>query len=205
MSGYSYYIFFWVTCTSCAVIAVIVWRKRIGFATQYYLRYLTVRWKWVTFIVAGSGITLVAPYTDDPTWSYTNAFVMSLLTFISAPWSVGTLARALYGRASLIQVYVASCFWLFSASWSYDGYLLIRDGIYPMTWFDNLLLSSTLYLAAGLLWNLEWTHNAGVKFAFQNPDWPVPVLGRQLHHILWCALPFMVFAIALITAFLKQA
>jgi hypothetical protein len=56
---------------------------------------------------------------------------------------------------------VALCLWLFSASWSYDLYLLLRDGSYPVTWLANLFASSLLYLSAGLFWNLHWTARTG--------------------------------------------
>jgi hypothetical protein len=35
------------------------------------------------------------------------------------------------------------------------GYLWMRDGHYPVTWWANLLASSVLYLCAGLFWNLD--------------------------------------------------
>ena len=61
-------------------------------------------------------------------------------------------------------VYVSVCVWMFSASWSYDGYLVLRDGAYPFTWLPNIFASSVLYLSAGLFWNLQWREGRGVHF-----------------------------------------
>lgn len=66
--------------------------------------------------------------TSDPTWDYVDAAFMSVLAFATAPWALGTLYGAVRGRATPEQIYVAVCVWLFSVSWSYDLYLLCRDG-----------------------------------------------------------------------------
>jgi len=38
------------------------------------------------------------------------------------------------------------CVWLFSASWFYDLYIVLRDGSYSPYWLPNLFLSSILYI-----------------------------------------------------------
>jgi hypothetical protein len=75
---------------------------------------------------------------------------MSVLAFTTAPWVVGTLYLGVQRRVSWAHVYIAICLWLFSASWSYDLYLVIRDGAYPNTWLANLFASSVLYMRWGL-------------------------------------------------------
>jgi hypothetical protein len=72
-------------------------------------------------------------------------------------------------RRHLIVVAAAA---LFSSSWFYDGWLLVRDGFYSSMWLPNLLLSPFLYLAAGLLWNLEVGQDGEVSFALLRNDWP---------------------------------
>jgi hypothetical protein len=104
-----------------------------------------------------------------------------------------------HGREDL---YVAICIWMFSASWSYDLYLILRDGAYPDTWFPNIFASSVLYVSAGLLWNLEWKEGRGVIFGFMEPSWPEVTDNRVFRKIVWFALPFMVLAAAMIIAFL---
>ena len=65
--------------------------------------------------------------------------------FLGAPWSSGTLYLAFRGRSGFRQAYVAFCLWMFSASWSYDLYILLRDGEYPNTWLPNIAAASILY------------------------------------------------------------
>ena len=45
----------------------------------------------MTFVVATAGITLIAPYSGDPTWDYVDSVFMSVLAFATAPWVVGRL------------------------------------------------------------------------------------------------------------------
>jgi hypothetical protein len=126
---------------------------------------------------------------------------MSVLAFATAPWAVGALYRTFRRRAPWTHGYIAACLWLFSASWFYDAYIWLRDGEYSPFWLTNLLLSSILYLSAGLLWNLEWTERTGVVFQFTEPDWPQRG-ASQFAKIVWAALPFAIIAIAVIAPFL---
>ncbi len=167
-----------------------------------YWRFLLQDWKVLSFIVAGTGLTLVAPYADDYTWDYLDAFVMSVLTFATAPWAVGTLYRALKRRTAWVDGYIAVCVWMFSASWFYDLYIVLRDGAYPPYWLSNLFLSSLLYLAAGLLWSLEWRRECGVVFQFVEPHWPERDVDRNFGRILPFTVPFVVVAAAVILPFL---
>ena len=167
-----------------------------------YRAFLLQPWKVVTFAISATGMVVIAPWTGDPTWDYVDAGFMALLTFLTAPWSVGTLYLGLRRRAGPVALYVAACLWLFSASWSYDGYILLRDGYYPPTWLPNLFASSVLYCAAGLLWNLEWHRERGVVFGFMRSGWPEPAGEGGFSRVLIYALPFMLIAAAMIGAFL---
>ncbi len=158
---------------------------------RIYWRALLAPWKLVTFFVATTGITLIAPYTGDPTWDYVDALFMSVLAFTTAPWTVGALYRVIQRKLPVQQGFVACCVWMFSASWSYDLYLLVRDGFYPGTWLANLLASSLLYLSAGLFWSLQWTVETGITFAFTYPDWPQQPTDSPFGKIFWAALLFM--------------
>jgi len=195
------YVALWaVACVAAMVICV---RQRQAFAWSHraYWQYLLTPWKGLTFLVAACGITVIAPYTGDPTWDYFDALFMSIFTFLSAPWAVGALYKSLRGNLGLGQAYVALCFWMFSASWSYDLYLLIRDGVYPITWYSNIYASSVLYVSAGLLWNLEWAKEKGVVFGFMQEDWPAQPTENALSKVIWYALPFMALAAFLIVYF----
>jgi len=192
---FKYYIAAWsVAC----VLALLLFLRRPSsyiICTRWYWRFLAARWKLLSF-AAGMGLIVgVAPYTGDPTWDYADATFMSVLCFVTAPWVVGVLYMRTQGRVSWVETYVAVCAWLFSASWLYDLYLLLRDGFYPHTWHANLLASSVIYLSAGLFWNLDWQPGRGVVFGFLEPNWPAAP------HAHWrIALYATVFALPAIAA-----
>lgn len=167
-----------------------------------YWRYLRQRWKLATFAVAGIGITLMAPYTGDPTWDHTDGALMSILTFATAPWAVGELYICVRKRRFGRSTFVALVAWLFSASWCYDLYLVIRDGMYPITWAANMAASSILYVLAGMLWNLEWRTGRGVTFGFMEPAWPDPASAAGFSKFAWFALPIMLLVAAGLAPFL---
>ena len=186
------------------IAAALVWRRPADFAIAgtRYRDYLTRRWKLATFTVAAIGITVIAPYTGDPTWEYYDAFIMSVLTFATAPWSIGTLYLFLRRKTGAVSAYVALCAMLFSASWCYDIYLVVRDGMYPVTWWTNLAASSILYILAGMLWNLEWRAGRGAIFGFMEPGWPDPAHADVPAKLAWYAIPIMLLVCALILPFL---
>lgn len=205
MSGLPPFFVAYIAAWSAAcLLALVVYLRDVpafAFSHRSYWRYLGAPWKLVTFTVASAGITLIAPYTGDPTWDYVDALLMAVLTFVTAPWAVGIIFLALRRRAPLKQVWVAVCVWMFSASWCYDIYLVWRDGAYPLTWLPNIGASSTLYAAAGLLWNLEWRAGRGVVFGFMLDGWPAPAERAGQHRIFWFALPLMLFAAIAILSF----
>ncbi|HZS38173.1 MAG TPA: hypothetical protein VFF06_15150 [Polyangia bacterium] len=121
-----------------------------------------------TLSLSAALLIVVAPYMNDPHWDAPIALVMSLATFATAPWAVGALWR----HRSVASVAGALVAWLASAGWSFDAYWWARRGFYPDVWRENLAASSMLYLAAGLLWNLDWTPERKLHLAFRDPDWP---------------------------------
>lgn len=194
------YLCLWLA--ACVGALVVLVRRRPGILSRGYGRFLCQPWKLATFVIAATGMTVIAPWTGDPTWDYFDALLMSLLTFVTAPWSVGILYRLPQRRASLADAYVAACLWLFSASWCYDLYLLWRDGTYPITWWSNLLASSILYLLAGMMWNLEWQPGRGGHFAFMEQDWPMRPANALTWRLAVLLLPIMLLVAALILPFL---
>ena len=188
---------------ACVMATIIAFRDRkaISLFTTGYHRFMAVPWKLASFAVAAFGITWIAPYTGDPYWDYFDAALMSLLTFASAPWAVGTLYLAMRRKARASHAYVAMCCWLFSASWSYDLYILLRDSQYPITWLPNLFAASVLYVAAGIMWNLEWLPNRGVFLAFTEDGWPQAAAQANFIRIFGYAMPFMILAAACIIYF----
>jgi len=190
--------------TACLIGLAIFLRDPRSFSLSHpdYRQFLFQPWKISTFVAATAGMTLIAPYTGDPTWDYWDALFMSVLTFVSAPWAVGTLYRSTKGAFSVSRTYVAVCLWLFSASWSYDLYLLVRDGHYPTTWAENLAASSILYVLAGLLWNLEWRPELGMTLGFLESEWPQRLCEVPFSKIAWIAVPIMLIVGLLILSFL---
>lgn len=196
-----FYTLLWTLACLFSVFLVLKEKESYFLAKAEYFRFLFKPWKLATFAISASGLTVIAPYTGDPTWDYFDALFMAVLTFLTAPWAVGTLYKVIRRRLPMRQAFVAFCAWMFSASWSYDLYLLLRDGHYPLTWYANIFASSVLYLSAGLLWSLEWKQGRGVIFGFMEEDWPNPSSKQEFMRILWFALPLMVLVTILILSF----
>lgn len=198
---FTIYTAIWVSTCIAAIIVLIKERKNFVICRREYRRFLLRPWKVTTFTIALTGMVFIAPYTGDPTWDYVDGAFMSLLTFLTAPWVVGTIYNTLKTRSDFKEVFVATCAWMFTASWSYDIYVFLRYGYYPETWLPNIFASSVLYISAGLLWNLEWEHGRGTQFAFMNPNWPAQSGNHHFGKVLLFALPFMILVSILILSF----
>ena len=198
--GFQIYIGLYLT--ACLAAAGLVWRRARSYRELWaaYRPFLFVRWKLTTFVIAAGILTVIAPFSNDPTWDYPDSIVMSVLTFLSAPWSVGVLFRR---RSRFDERFLAVCLWGVSASWSYDLYMWWRDGSYPVTWLANVFASSLMYLSAGLFWNLEWLEGKGVVFAFTRPDWLTGDPARSgFRRIAWAAGILMALVAGIIAPFL---
>ncbi len=189
---------------ACLLAAVLVIRKRHSLLLfkSDYRRFLFAPWKLLTFTIAATAMIVMAPYTGDPTWDYVDAAFMSSLTFFTAPWAVGVLYRAISRSESASTIYIAVCVWMFTVSWSYDVYILLRYGYYPPTWLPNIVLSSILYFAAGLMWNLQRRTGRGVVFGFMDPEWPNLDNELGFRQVAWFALPIMFLVALMIAPFL---
>lgn len=199
---YSWYIGLWSAACLLALGLFLREPGAMAIGTRTYWRFLLVGWKLAVFLVAAAGLALMAPYTSDPTWDYLDASFMSLLTFLTAPWATGVFYKVIRRELPLRQAYVAACVAMFSASWSYDLYMVLRIGSYPATWQSNIVASLFLYLMAGMLWNLEFRPGRGVIFAFMERDWPraaAPAVGSR---IVGYALFFVVLVAAMMLPFL---
>jgi len=128
---------------------------------------------------------------------------MSLLAFVTAPWSLGLLYQVLVGRRPLRYLIVAVALCLFSSSWFYDGYLLWRDGYYTQRWAGNLRLSPIIYVAAGLLWNLEVKTGGGFRLSFTRPDWPSRPADERFGPLLLISIPLILIAAYVLLAFVR--
>ena len=199
---FKFYLVAWIlVCLAATVVFLRHWRS-MSICRVSYWRFLLKPWKLITFGVAALGQMVMAPYTCDPTWDWVDAGFMSVMTFATAPWAVGVFYGVIRGRAPLFVGFVAGAMWMFSASWSYDLYILLRNGSYPATWSSNIVLSSMLYCSAGLLWNLDWLRHRGVHLAFTEPGWPEPNPAPVFRRIAWLTIPFMLLAAAMLLPFL---
>jgi hypothetical protein len=195
------YIVCWVVVCCVALYLLIKERENIGLSRAEYWRFIFKPWRLIAFVIACLGMIIIAPHTGDPTWDYFDAFFMSTLTYLTSPWSIGALYNAGKGKLKLSHAYVAICVWMFSASWSYDIYLVLRDGAYPTTWFSNIFASSVLYISAGLFWSLDFIQGKRVTFAFMEKNWPDGTSESPFSKIVWYALPFMALVSFLILYF----
>ena len=163
------YMFCWIILFVYALHLSLVYK--ISLYSKEYFKYITHKWKVWLFILATCFITALAPISGDPTWDYVDSIFMSTLTYLTAPWAIGTIYKTLKTKKNYAVMYVAVCFAMFSSSWSYDAWMLYVLGMYPLTWVSNIPLSLGMYVLAGMVWNLSWVKNEGVVFAFRKTNW----------------------------------
>ena len=91
-----------------AAIALYLRRPRaFAISRQAYWQFLGEPWKLAAFVAGAALITLVAPYTGDPTWDHVDGYFMTVLCFTTATWVVGTLFLAAKRKATAAEVYVS--------------------------------------------------------------------------------------------------
>ncbi len=134
-------------------------------------RLLTAPWKLALFVPAIVFVTFAGRFTDDETWDVVSGGGMAILTVTTSWWTIGTLARARWRWSRPAELLVAVFVLLFSSSWFYDGYLLLRDSAYTHRWLGNLMISPVIYACAGLAANLE-VRERRLAFAFSREEWP---------------------------------
>ncbi len=88
------YIAFW--SLACLIAVTFYFRDNKSYALSHsrYWHFLFKPWKIVTFLIAASGMTVIAPYTGDPTWDYFDALFMSLLTYLTLPGQLGRYLKS---------------------------------------------------------------------------------------------------------------
>ena len=189
----------------CLVAAAILIRDRESLRPEWrrYARLLAVPWKLAVFVPGLLFVTFAGRFTDDETWDVVTGSGMSILTFLTSAWAIGLVYGVLTGRRPARYLVVASALWLLSSSWFYDGYLLWRDGAYTPRWLGNLMLSPIIYLAAGLLWNLEARPEGGFGLSFTRQDWPEPPANRSFAPLLVVSIPLVLVAVFFLVAFVR--
>ena len=165
-----YYFTAWLIILTIAVFVSIKNKSSHEIYHRNYWQFLFEPWKITTFLIATFFITSAAPYSGDPTWDYADSIIISVLTYVLAPWTVGAIYRSFKFKQLNSKLFTAIVYF-FIPCWVYDAYIFIKDGYYPITWFTNVIISSGIVLTAGLYWNLRNTEK-GTDFAFRDPDWP---------------------------------
>lgn len=187
------YVVCWVAF--CALAAVLAFKDvRPDWSRER--AFLTVPWKLAVFVPAMAFVTFAGRWTDDETWDVVTGFGMSAFTFLTAGWSVGTLYKVTKRERPWSHAIVAIALLLFSSSWFYDGWLLLRDGEYTRRWLGNLRLSPIIYVCAGLLLNLE-----PGGFGFTRADWPRPSSTRVSAKMVLTAVPLVLVAAWVLVAY----
>lgn len=123
-----------------------------------YWSELTRPWKLFTFTVAMALLLYGALVYDVSDWDVGVTFIMGILTYVSAPWVVETLATVLRPRGGLralprdwplriCAALLVTWFVVDGAYWLWHtavGNVMLRQ--------ENLIVSSLIYLMAGLFW-----------------------------------------------------
>jgi hypothetical protein len=201
------YIAMWASFCLLAVLILLWDRKRLVPEWREYWRFLTVPWKLCLFVPAFFFVTFAGRLTDDETWDWVTGSGMAILTFLTAPWVVGLIYQVFAGRRPVRYLVVALALLLFSSSWFYDGYLLWRDGVYTPRWAGNLMLSPFIYVADGLLWNLEakeskgFHNDSGFRLSFVRADWPKRPMDTRFGPLVFVSIPFILIAAFVLVAF----
>ncbi len=191
------YLVFWLACCVLGLVIAIkdvrpVWRDELAF--------LTVPWKLALFIPAIVFVTFAGRYTNDETWDTVCGGSMSLLTVLTSGWAVGTAYKVFSGERPASHLVVAVVVALFSSSWFYDGYLLLRDGAYTQRWFGNLRLSPIIYACAGTLLNLE-VRGKGLGFGPTRAEWPRPASTQSSWLLALASIPLVLIAAYILVAY----
>ena len=87
-SGLKIYLTLWISAVCFSTFIAIRNRKEFLIFLRAYRQFITERWKVVTFIMATSLVTLVAPYSGDVTWDVPDSLIISFVTYYFAPWSI---------------------------------------------------------------------------------------------------------------------
>ncbi|MEO7161838.1 MAG: hypothetical protein ABI041_02855 [Bdellovibrionia bacterium] len=114
-------------CCICILILGFEFKTMIQIYKVYFC-FLFVPWKLVSFLISSVILIGVVPIMHDRSWDYIDASFMSVLTFLTSPWSIGVIFRSFKHNTPRNHVVLAVCIMCFSASWSYDLYNYIKDG-----------------------------------------------------------------------------
>lgn len=130
------------------------------FSWKDYAKELLRPWKLSTFFAALGYYIWGAYRYQYPTWDVPVSIIMSVLTYLFAPWTVKTVYYLIQKRPKhwigdlvICGIVIYGC-----ASASYELYNWWHLGYWPPpTYWVNLWYSSYAFIAAGILWKFEGT------------------------------------------------
>jgi hypothetical protein len=125
-----------------------------------YAKELLRPWKLITFSIALGYYIYGAYRYQCPTWDVPVSIIMSVLTYLFAPWTVKSVYYLIQKRPKywirdlvICGIVIYAC-----ASGSYELYNWRHLGYWPPpTYWVNLWYSSCAFIAAGILWKFEGT------------------------------------------------
>jgi hypothetical protein len=121
-----------------------------------YLRRLLRPWKICTFLLGTAFFIWGAYAFDAPTWDVPVSILMSIVTFLLAPWSVDQLVLGVLGHGLQRLRLIAGLAGIYACgSGSYEIYHVIWSGWHPPTYWENFFFSIPTAAVAGLLWRLD--------------------------------------------------
>ena len=176
----------WVTIVLFTFVLSIFKGNQILLLSKKYFYFLFVRWKIIVFLLALFIISGVGLLWLDPTWDLGISIIMSILTYFTAPYSVGIFYRFIkWIERKNIELFLAIILTFFSASWFYDGYnYLYLLWFYPNTWFSNILYSIPVYLLWWIIWNLDYSKEKGAYLSFYNKKWTLEPENKSIKPFL---------------------
>ena len=130
------------------------------FHIKRYAKELIRPWKLATFSLALAYYIWGAYYYQCPTWDVPVSLIMSLLTYIFAPWTVKSIYYLAKNRPRywLLRLIVCAAVIYACASGSYELYNWWNLGYHPPpTYWINLYYSTLMFFAAGMVWKFEGT------------------------------------------------
>ncbi len=105
-------------------------------------------WKLATLAIGIALLIAGAFWYEAPDWDIPISFIMAILTYLTAPWSLRVLVERRWRRLPLMLFFtwftVDGCYWLYWRTKDPVALEMMRDA--------NFLASLTLYGICGVLW-----------------------------------------------------
>lgn len=131
-----------------------------SFSFKKYIKELSRPWKLISFSIALGYYIWGAYYYKCPTWDVPVSIIMSILTYVFAPWTVNSICYLIQKRPRywIVKSLVCIAVIYICASASYELYNWWHLGYWPPpTYWTNLWYSGCAFIAAGILWKFEGT------------------------------------------------